>query len=184
MASQQHFSSANPSGRPQESQRRPSSLGGNAQADRHADESPSLSELMEARRHYPVGQWGALLLLGFARTMEWQAAAGHVAISEWSRQQQEWLSTVIEMEYGFRHLGLSRSHLERTFDVARLWGLWGVTTQLATAQGLVSSCTPQSLGLPADSGRRAGFDLGRRATTGAVVIDFPDRRRVVGAAGK
>lgn len=131
---------------------------------------------MEGRYPYPAEQLGALILLGLARSFEWQAAAGHVAISEWSRQQQEWLATVVEMEYGLRHFGLSRSHLERMFDVVRFWGLWGVTTQLATAQGLVSSCSPQSLGLPADSGRRAGFDLGRR-TTGAVVLNFPDRRR-------
>jgi hypothetical protein len=138
---------------------------------------------MEGGYHYPTEQLGALVLLGLARNFEWQAAAGHVAISEWSRQQQEWLATVVEMEYGLRHLGLSRSHLERMFDVVRLWGLWGVTTQLATAQGLVSSCSPQSLGLPADSGRRAGFDLGRR-TTGAVVLNFPDRRRAGEKAGR
>lgn len=145
-----------------------------ARSERPGSEQQSPAEWMTG--HYPTEQWGALFLLGLARLFEWQAAAGHVAISEWSRQQQEWLATVVEMEYGMRHFGLSRSHLERMFDVVRLWGLWGVTTQLATAQGLVSSCSPQSLGLPANSGRRAGFDLGRR-TPGAIVIDFPDRRR-------
>lgn len=132
------------------------------------------SDERSSLRH-PARQWGALVILGLARSFEWQAAASYVVIGEWSRQQQEWLATMVEMEYGFRHLGLSRSHWERMFDVFRLWGTWGVTTQLAAAQGLVSSCSPQSLGLPASSGRRAGFDLGRR--TSAVIIDFPDRRR-------
>lgn len=183
MSSRQYFSSMHES----DSRHRSSSLAssqrpGDDPSARRDNEQHSLGEWMEGRYRYPMGQWGTLLLLGLARNIEWQAAAGHVAISEWSRQQQEGLATVIEMEYGLRHFGLSRSHLERMFDVVRLWGMWGVTTQLAAAQGLVSSCTPQSLGLPADSGRRSGFDLGRRTTTGAVVIDFPDRRRAGAAA--
>lgn len=191
MSSRQKFSSMHGSANRHHSSSRGSPHGANRESDgAHARSIGSeqgsslaaLAEVMAGHYRYPMGQWGALLLLGLARHIEWHAAAGHVAISEWSRLQQEWLATMIQMEYGLRHLGLSRSRLERMFDVVRLWGMWGVTTQLATAQGLVSSCTPQSLGLPADSGRRAGFDLGRRTTTGAVVIDFPDRRRAAGAA--
>ncbi|HEX5392346.1 MAG TPA: hypothetical protein VFW68_03650 [Rhodocyclaceae bacterium] len=124
---------------------------------------------------YPSEQLEALAILGFARSFEWQAAAGYVATNEWIRQQREGLAMMTELESGLRYFGLSHLQLERMLDAARMWGMWGVTAQLATAQGLVSSCSPRSLGLPVDSGRRTGFDLGRR--TGAVVIDFPDRRR-------
>lgn len=141
----------------------------------HSRHQDAYSALSEQEHAHAVEGMGALAVLGLARLFEWQATAAHVMLTEWVRQQQGWLGAVVGGEQAFRQVGLNRSHLERTLDVVRLWSMWGVTTEFALAHGLMSSCNPKSLGLPVNSGRRAGFDLGRRAA--ATVIAFPDRRR-------
>lgn len=117
----------------------------------------------------------ALLALGQARSLEWQAAAVHVAADEWYRYQRAWLDAVLELdEFAQGMPWLRPQMIDNLIQVFATWCSWTVKTHLATAHGLLSSLTPETLGLPGASGRRAGFDLGRRS--GAVVIDFPDRR--------
>lgn len=163
MSSRQHFPKAH---EPESDRQAPP-------GERRSDEGTQTERANVYR--YPMEQMGALTLLGLARAFEWQAAALHTMLIEWTRQQQEWLRPAVEAEHALSRFGFSREHLERMQEVARSWGTWGVTAQLSMAHGLMSSCKPESLGLPANSGRRAGFDLGRR--TGANVIVFPDRRK-------
>lgn len=122
-----------------------------------------------------VERFFALAALGQARCLEWQAAAVHVAAVEWAQHQQEWLDLGRGLESMSQSLPWLRPQtLETALDVVQTWCAWSVKAQLATAHGLLASLSADTLGLPGASGRRAGFDLGRRS--GAVVIDFPDRR--------
>lgn len=122
-----------------------------------------------------VERFGALAALGQARSFEWQAAAVHVAADEWYRYQYQWLDLLHGLDELSQGLPWMRPKvLENTVNVVGTWCSWSVKTYLSVAQGLLTSLTPETLGLPGASGRRSGFDLGRRS--GAVVIDFPDRR--------
>lgn len=116
----------------------------------------------------------ALAFLSQARWLEWQALSGQAMWLEWQRVRQDveslhpWWSSLTGAPDGW---GPAWAFT----DIASAWWLWSIRGQLAAAQGLLDHCALPYLGLPRLSGRRAGFDPGRRRS--AVVIDFPDRRR-------
>lgn len=150
------------------------------QASPSASASPQRSQAPNGRQGLPhyqgtIERAGALLALGQARSLEWQAAAVHVAADEWYRYERVGLDALHELDVLAQGMPWLRPQVMENFvRVVATWCSWTTKTHLAMAHGLLSSLTPETLGLPGASGRRAGFDLGRRS--GAVVIDFPDRR--------